>query len=264
MRKIGFYKITLDLDQNLFNEFMTSISFEVTGKGRLGNHLVREDERGIPLVRTTTSYNEPSYYYSIRHKMLADKIAKSFKEIGEENLHFNNALIEVYNQDYRKMKYHSDQCLDIKKGSYIALFSCYEKPEELTEHSIRKLKWIDKATEQESELSLTHNSVILFSTLTNSRFLHKIVLDPVKGMKPPETENRWLGITFRESNNFIQFRDGAPYFLNGIRLKITDDELRKEFFRLRSEENRNSDFKYPDFYYTISPADLLQPLKPKQ
>ncbi|MEO1033837.1 MAG: hypothetical protein AAFX55_20820 [Bacteroidota bacterium] len=124
MNNIGFYKITIDLDRNLFDEFSNSVSFEVTGKGRLGNHLVWEDERGIPLVRTTTNYNIPAHLFSSNQKMLVHKIKASMEDDPLfQSLHFNNALIEIYDQNYKKMKYHSDQCLDVEKNSFIALFS---------------------------------------------------------------------------------------------------------------------------------------------
>ncbi|MBL3658763.1 alpha-ketoglutarate-dependent dioxygenase AlkB [Fulvivirga sediminis] len=264
MTKIGFHKITIDLERNLFEEFSNSVSFEPTGKGRLCNHLVYEEKEGIPLVRTTTSFNKPAHHFSAKHGMLADKIKSHFEEIDHlASLNFNNALIEVYNQHYKKMKYHSDQCLDIDKNSYIALFSCYEKPEELTEQSIRKLKVKDKDTDEEFEFELTHNSVVLFSVTTNTKYLHKIVLEPVKGLKPLTSDNRWLGITFRKSNTFIQFKDETPYLINGSRLKLADESQKKAFFELRGEENKNPNFVYPVLNYTISPADLLPPISSK-
>ena len=264
MTNSGFHKISIDLNQNLFDEFSNSISFEVSGKGRLGNHLVREEARGIPLVRTTTTYDKPAHHFSSKHGILADKIKTSF-ENGKhlESLNFNNALIEVYSQNYKKMKYHSDQCLDLEKNSYIALFSCYEKPEELTQQSIRKLWVKNKDTYEESEFTLTQHSVILFSLATNSRYLHKIVLESVKGMKPLESDNRWLGITFRKSNTFIRFMGDIPYFSNGSVLELANDTHRKEFFQLRSEENKSLNFVYPELNYTLSPADLLPPVRTK-
>ena len=262
MTNIGFHKIELSLDQDLFSEFSGSIQFEVTGKGRVGNHLVCEEDRGIPIVRTTTNYNSPAYHFSSRHQMVIDCINASFKDNNQRGLlHFNNALIEVYDQNYTKMKYHSDQCIDVDKDSYIALFSCYEKPDELSEQSIRKLKVKAKETGEESEITLTHNSVILFSVSTNSKYLHKIVLEPVRGMKPLQSDNRWLGITFRKSNTFIQFRNNTPYFSNGKILKLANESQRKEFFKLRGEENRHMDFEYPELDYTLSLADTLPPEK---
>lgn len=264
MNKTGFYKITIDLDHNLFNEFSNSVSLEITGKGRLGNHLVWEEKRGVPLVRTTTNYNIPAHLFSSKHKVLINKIKNSVeKDKHFQSLNFNNALIEIYDQNYKKMKYHSDQCIDIEKNSYIALFSCYEKPEKLTEQSTRKLKVKNKDTDEESEFILTHNSVILFSTYTNSKYLHKIVLETIKGIKPLESNNRWLGITFRKSDTFIRFKDKIPHFSNGKILELANDEDRRRFFQLKSEENKSHDFVYPELYYTLSQADLLPPVKTK-
>ncbi|AXT61157.1 hypothetical protein D1816_12640 [Aquimarina sp. AD10] len=261
MTKIGFHKIVLPLEQNLFNKFSNSIQFEVTGKGRVGNHLVGQDDKGIPLVRTTTNYNIPAYIFSSKHRIIIDSIKSGVDDIELSSLDFNNALIEIYEQNYTKMKYHSDQCLDVDKDSYIALFSCYERPDELSEQSIRKLKIKDKETNEESEILLTHNSVILFSVSTNSKYLHKIVLEQVKGMKPLAYDNRWLGITFRKSNTFIQFKDDIPYFPNREVLKLANENQRKEFFKLRGEENKNMNFIYPQLNYTLSLADTLPPKK---
>lgn len=262
MNNTEFHKIILPLDQDLFSELSGSVQFEVTGKGRLGNHLVYEGEEGIPLVRTTTNYSIPAHTFSDQHKMIVDSIHANFNDVKQSAIPlFNNALIEIYDRHYTKMKYHSDQCIDVAKDSYIALFSCYEKPEELTEQSIRKLKIKHKENQEESEILLTHNSVVLFSVSTNSKYLHKIVLEPIRGMKPLKSDNRWLGITFRKSNTFIQFRNNLPCFPNGKILKLADETQSKEFYKLRGEENKHMDFKYPELYYTLSLADTLPPVK---
>jgi hypothetical protein len=260
MNNDGFYKITLPLKENVFYELSSSIEFEATGKGRLGNHLVDKTNKGFPLVRTTTNYKCPAFTFSETHKMIVENIKGNVNDILPlSELDFNNALIEIYDRNYTKMKYHSDQCIDIDSESYIALFSCYEKSSELTEQSIRKLKIKNKETKEVSEVSLTHNSVILFSVSTNSKYLHKIVLEQVKGKTPIDIDNRWLGITFRKSETFIKFKENVPYFSNGEALKLADENQRKEFFKLRGEENKSRDFIYPELNYSLSEADSLPP-----
>ena len=81
----------------------------------------------------------------------------------------------------------------------------------------------------------------------------------MKGHKSPETDNRWLGVTFRQSNTFIQFNDGQPYLPNGELLQLADEAQRKEFYGLRGQENRGLDFSYPTLNYTISIADTMMP-----
>ncbi|PKH51136.1 hypothetical protein CXF68_10760 [Tenacibaculum sp. Bg11-29] len=252
-----FTKITLPFEQNLFNELSNQISFENVGKGRFGNHLIKISDNGIPIVRTTTQYNIPAHNFSSTHNTIIKSINDSLEDLTPIN--FNNALIEIYDSSYTKMKYHSDQCLDLAPNSYIALFSCYEKPNELTEQSIRKLKIKDKITDEEFEILLTHNSLILFSLPLNSRFFHKIVLEQIPKQKPLKSENKWLGITFRESKIFIQFKNNQPYFTNGKLLKLANDIQRKEYYTLRGEENRSPNFTYPKIDYTLSKADTIMP-----
>ncbi|OJJ15426.1 hypothetical protein BKI52_39105 [marine bacterium AO1-C] len=261
MEKQGFYQLTLPLANDLFSELSTSIDFEGVTNGRVGNHLVNVSDEGIPIVRTTTKYNIPAHRFDALHRQIAESIKEAVGEQGQIQLPevpFNNALIEVYGQEYFKMGYHSDQCLDLEADSYIALFSCYERPDELTRHHTRKLKVRSKTSEEEFEFLLENNSVVLFSLATNTQFQHKIVLEPVKGAKP-DTDNKWLGITFRKSKTLIRFQDNLPHFANGGVLKLADEAQRKEFYKLRGQENKRLDFEYPAITYTISVADTLVP-----
>lgn len=256
MEKKGFYKLTLPLEGDIFEELSHSVDFEDVTKGRKGNHLVKLGEQGVPIVRTTTQYNQPAHNFSAVHHRIIEHIQQEFSLAP---VTFNNALIEIYDQEYTKMKYHSDQCLDLATNSWIALFSCYEHPEELAKPQIRKLKVRGKNDQKEFEFLLEHNSVILFSLETNTHFQHKIVLEPVKGHRSSEKDNRWLGVTFRQSNTFIQFKDGQPYLPNGELLQLADEAQRKEFYGLRGQENRGLDFSYPTLHYTISVADTMMP-----
>lgn len=259
MNQNEFIKKTLTFEQNLFCELSNQINFENVGKGRIGNHLVKTNDNGIPIIRTTTQYSIPAHHFSSTHHKIVDCI--NDKLVNLNTINFNNALIEIYDSSYTKMKYHSDQCLDLATNSYIGLFSCYEKPDELTEQSIRKLKIKDKITNEEFEISLTHNSLVLFSLSANSKFFHKIVLEQIPKQKPLKSENKWLGITFRESKTFIHFKNNLPYFANGELLKLATDIQKKEYYMLRGEENRSIDFIYPTIDYTLSKADLMMPTK---
>ena len=261
MSTTNFHKILLPTDANLFSELLESANFESTGKGRLGNHLVHVSENGIPIVRTTTKYTIPTHNFSGIHHAIVSTINDEVQQ-GNTNfpvLEFNNALIEVYNSTYKKMKYHSDQSLDLADDSYIGLFSCYERPEELSNQSLRKLKIQNKISGEESKFLLEHQSVVLFSTKTNTQFLHKIVLETPQHQQPSISDNRWLGLTFRKSKTFIQFKNDQPYFANGKALELASDSQRQEFYKLRGEENRSMDFVYPALNYTLSKGDLLRP-----
>jgi hypothetical protein len=255
MSNAAFHKITLDLKSNLFNELSVATDFEPVAKGRIGNHLVNVSGLGIPIVRTTTKYNIPANNFSAIHHMLTERINATTD--GMAALQFNNALIEVYDASYYKMNYHSDQSLDLDNNSYIGLFTCYERPDELSEQHTRKLKIKDKVSDAEFEYSLTHNSVMLFSVETNTKFLHKIVLDAAPNLKTPD--NKWLGITFRTSKTYITFEDNVPRFANGAPLELANKEQETEFYKLRGQENRSMDFVYPELGYTLNVADLMRP-----
>ncbi|PWV54332.1 2-oxoglutarate-Fe(II)-dependent oxygenase superfamily protein [Chitinophaga sp. S165] len=262
MSSAEFHKITLDLKTNLFDELLRATDFEPIAKGRIGNHLVNVEDNGIPIVRTTTKYNIPANNFAAIHHLLVERINDTIRGNNQDGIpaqHFNNALIEVYDANYYKMNYHSDQNLDLDNDSYIGLFSCYERPDELSEQHIRKLKIKNKESDEESEHSLTHNSVMLFSLTTNTKFLHKIVLDAAPNPKQSASDNRWLGITFRTSKTYIRFENNLPYFSNGKLLELANKEQEAEFYKLRGEENRDMNFVYPDLTYTVNAADIMMP-----
>ncbi|WP_294283865.1 alpha-ketoglutarate-dependent dioxygenase AlkB [uncultured Chryseobacterium sp.] len=260
MNGSGFYQLILPSEQSLFEKLTNAVDFEITGKGRLGNHLVKENNGIIPLVRTTTRFQNRAGLFCNIHLQIIKKInafiLSENLEVPEQD--FNNALAEVYDSSYTKMGYHSDQALDLEDYSFIALFSCYENPDMLQESQKRKMIIKNKMTGEESEIVLHNDSVILFSLETNKKFQHKIISD-LKQNSKDLIETRWHGITFRTSKTFIHFEDNQPYFQTGELLTLADEEREKEFFQLRGQENRSPDFIYPDVFYTISPADLLIP-----
>ncbi len=253
-----FYKFILPVQKDLFQELSQSVDFEAAAKGRKGNHLVRPSDGKVPIVRTTTKYNSAAHRFSTIHNSIAESIKQEVSnkhKIQGESLDFNNALIEIYDETYTKMKFHSDQCLDLEENSYIALFSCYERPDELTQYTLRKLKVQSKTTEESFEFLLENNSVILFSLSTNAEFLHKIVLEGGKN----HSNNKWLGMTFRKSKTFIHFEKNLPYFSNGALLKLADEAQSKAFYHWRTQENNSINFIYPNIPYTLSISDTLLP-----
>jgi hypothetical protein len=183
------------------------------------------------------------------------RLARQIQQCASLAQGFNNALIEVYTNEYTTMGPHSDQALDLAEGSYIALFSHYKYPERL--QVPRKLVVESKTPGGETfEIPLLHNSVVVFSVETNRRFRHKIVLDrPTKA-----EENEWLGITFRSAKTFVRFRGGQACLMDGTTLTVATDEQRRTFFRLRRRENQEMDFRYPPLTYTLSESDAMLPV----
>ncbi len=187
-----FTKFIIDFGINKFDDLSKSINLENIIGGRKGAVLVDCKNDLIPIVRTTTAYNKPVQRFLPIHCEIIKNIKKT------HNLEFNNALIEIYGSSYRKMGYHSDQSLDLVNDSYICLFSHYNDPSTIGK---RKLVIKEKVSGATSEIILDHNSAVLFSVSTNSKWMHKIILDK-------QTDNLWLGITFRLSKTFIKFVDG--------------------------------------------------------
>ena len=68
MNTSEFYKITLPLNMNLFDELFNSIEFENINKGRIANNLVLIEENRVPIVRTTSKYNIPAQNFLDIHK----------------------------------------------------------------------------------------------------------------------------------------------------------------------------------------------------
>lgn len=251
----GFRTLNLPMTGNLFNELLDSVQFEDVGKGRQGTVLVKNEQRGTPIVRTTTKYSAPAQLFQDVHQRIAQKI----KEEASLALDFNNALIENYSNTYSTMGSHSDQAQDLIDESFIALFSCYKDPE--LANPPRKLVIESKEPGGDSfEIPLTHNSVVLFSLDTNRLYKHKIVLD--RSANPPE--NQWLGITFRTSKTFVSYDGEQANLLDGTPLTLANEEQRHEFYKLRGQENRELEFSYPELTYTISPGDRLVPVDLRQ
>lgn len=251
-----FTKIILDYDIDMFSELSNVTQFEDIVQGRKGAVLIdltnskNLDEvknNLIPIVRTTTKYLKPVQKYQDIHYNIITKIKEESKI---EELEFNNSLIEIYDSRYCKMGFHSDQALDLKADSYIAIYSCYKnKPTNL-----RKVIIKNKQTKELSEITMEHNSVILFSLPTNSQHLHKIILDN----KTNDNDNEWLGITFRMSKTFIYHKNNVPYFYPTKKvLTIAKEEERKIFYKLRGKENKKIEFEYPELNFTISVSDTL-------
>lgn len=235
-----FSKHILDYQDNLFPVLMLANEWEEFTVHRMGAILVAPTAGHIPIVRTTTAHRKPSQEFRSVHY----RLMKDIEDTTKIETAFNNAMAEVYDDKYTNMKFHTDQALDLAEDSYICLFSCYE--DENVRHP-RKLVIKEKRTGTTSEITLDHNSIVLFSVETNRNYLHKIM-----GAKNVETA-RWLGITFRRSKTFARFgNDGILRLTDGRYLKIANDEERKEFFRCKKLENQRSDYRYPELCYTLS------------
>jgi 2-oxoglutarate-Fe(II)-dependent oxygenase superfamily protein len=229
---------SIAVSSDSFDELLASARFDDVTKGRRGAVLVKDDARGVPIVRTTTPYSAPAQRFGAIH----DRIAQDIQH------RFNNALIEHYTNAYSTMKRHSDQALDLADDSSIAVYSCYRDPAKPSRRLIVKPKDDGPAF----DVPLLHGSVVVFSVETNRRFTHTIALTA------NAPDNDWLGITFRTSKTFVRFVDGVAC-VNDVPLTLATDEQRRALFQLRRRENDEAGFRYPPIAYTISESDLRRP-----
>ena len=86
-----FSKYDIKLKDNLFEELANSAKFEKLGKGRQGTVLTHVQNNIIPIVRTTTKYNNQSQLFKQIHYEIMNKI--NYVQKTNQNLYFNNALI---------------------------------------------------------------------------------------------------------------------------------------------------------------------------
>jgi len=220
-------------------------------KGRVGGVIVDTTrDHAVPLVRTTTRYTcPPRVFQPVHHELV--------KQIGKP---FNNGLVEIYTDEYKTMGYHSDQAQDLADDSYIAVLSVYKHPDRPGK---RQLDIKKKGTKEYHSIHMSHGSVILFDLATNAQWNHRIVLP---AWERNSKCNAWFGITFRLSKTFVFYGTLMPL---GKPLRILDDlhpgdidgEDKSIFYKSRRQENRRTDFVWPDLDFSISPLDLMTPLE---
>lgn len=256
---MNFSTFFLQEKPNLFQKLVHSAQFETFGQNRFVAILVEPKDRdgiydGIPIVRTTTIYQNPAQVFSPIHRELALEIKTNLElKQDKEIFAFNNAMMELYNVSYRKMAFHSDNALDLKDQSFIAIYSCYNSSK--NKRLLRKLVIKDKASDSVcQEILLENNMVVAFSVETNRKYLHKIVVaDFHQSAATEKNDTEWLGITFRTSKTFLQKNK-----INQKDFYLANENELHEFRRLKTLENNSVDFFYPEIHYTISPSDLKQ------
>ena len=167
--------------------------------------------------------------FNENHKHLIHQIKKI------KNIELNNAMIECYDNTYKTMGYHSDQELDLADNSYICIY---------TASGNRQLKIKSKETNVETEVHMKPNTLIIFDLNFNRKHLHKIELG--------NFNDKWIGITLRKSKTYIRYIDEIAYFVEtGEIVEVANDIQKKEYYKLRSLENKLIEFKWPHITYNI-------------
>jgi hypothetical protein len=235
-------------ERDWFTELAAGVRFESVASGREGAIVVKVEEEGVPLVRSTTPYAGPHQVFCPAHTELLAAIGATVE--------YNNLMVERYDCTYRSMGAHTDMAIDLADNSLISLVSCYNNP---ATTDVRSLVCTEKDTGAVVSVLLEHNSIVTFSTALNRRMKHKIVAGG-----EPDPSTVWLGVTLRTSKRAVTFsKDGVAWLRPGIPLVLANYYQRATLFKLRGEENKASDFSYCDYEdyatTTISPSDLLPP-----
>lgn len=218
----------------MFEVLKAATTFEDIGRGRKGA-IVVEATNGIPIVRTTTCYKNPAQPFAAPHKEI----------IAATGLPINNVMIELYDPSYKTMGFHTDQSLDLASNSHIAIFSCYADPD--TAPRILVVKNKENGIVQ--EIPLVHNSIVIFSTETNSKYVHKII--------GGDCDSEWLGMTMRLSRTIVKHVDGVVLLPDGRPLRLATGPEKALMYKYKGEENLASSYVYPDIDFTISESDLF-------
>jgi len=237
---------TLDSDGALVTSLVQSITLERLASNRQAANLVLPTSSGhLPIVRTTTSYTHAVQLFPLTFLTLRTSITDAILAQTGQRVHFNNAMIELYDPSYTKMGFHTDQAQDLAEDSYICIFSCYEGDGLGVGESPRILVVKNKQTETLTEIPMRHHECIVFSTATNAAHVHKIVGGGCR--------RRWLGVTFRTSKTFVERREDELFFVgSGKMLRRATEEDAKEMRKCKGEENKEEDFVWPDMDFTIS------------
>jgi hypothetical protein len=248
----------LSVPTNLtYSDLLQDLDLETIRDGRQQTTLVCLTPTGlVPLVRSTTSCKYPAQPIKPVHAQLMAEILSQL-ELAGVSTSFNHIMLERYSSDYRKMRYHSDQALDLAEDSYIAIFSRYPVPP----FPGRELQLVirTKANPQyEQIIPLTDRSLIYFSVADNRLYQHKLVLKSDQQLAVPDQP--WLGLTMRCARTLLRFINEIPYFTDQqAMLVLATPTQAKECLSYRHAENTKTDFRYPILTYTLSVGDTLDP-----
>jgi len=231
-------------NKSYYEDLKNSLDFDSITKGRIGSIIVNSRDI-VPIVRTTTPYNKPASEFKTIHRNLINDIISSFKEY---NINFNNAMVELYTPKYRKMRFHTDQSLDLDENSYICVFSTYENNSD-NPNDHRTLIVKNKISGDTTKIKMTNNSAILFSVKENKKHIHKIVLES------NSAKSNWIGVTLRLSKTFL---DQENFTINNVPLTLATEDEKKQFMIMKGRENKEINYIYPSVDYTISPSDLMK------
>lgn len=214
--------------------------------GRHGKIFVKESNGEIPIVRTTTRYNERAHYFTPQ----CNNITKEACKIHPQFI-FNNIMVEKYDKEYKRMRYHSDQSQDLAPDSFIALYTTYDD----SNNSNRKLQIQCKQTGKTFYILLEDKSMVVWTLETNAKYRHKII--PCNNL-----DNVCHTMTLRNSKTFVSYVDNRCIMVSSMKeLLLANDNEKNNIITLKGIENKEiMTSGYPSYNYTLSPSDMLKPI----
>lgn len=204
-----------------FQTMLDSVRLEEITPGRKSAILAKFVNDAWYVVRSTTCYKEYPQKINEIHK---------FRLLSNSNQesNYNNIMVELYDDRYRTMQYHTDLSLDLSHSIHI--LSLYPKEEKRR----RELYFYNKESGEKFVITLEDKMLVSFDVKTNARYSHKIVGTAT-----------WLGLTYRKSHTLSS------------ELRLAKEHEIKNFLLLRKKENTYVNFKYPDIPYTLCQTDIL-------
>jgi hypothetical protein len=245
-----FSQHMIDLGPKTFEVLAQPEHLTQAARGRRGGLLVHVENEEVPLLRSSSAFDSPCLFSECHYQLM-----QRIREVEAAAL-FNNAMIEMYDANYTTMGFHTDCGLDLAPGTFIALFSCYNDPDAVDNY--RTLHIRNKTTNEETKLTLHHNSVVLWSVEANKQHVHSIILEAAA----PSKKVAWLGLTLRCSKTFVRFdEDRVPRLIASNKvLHLASVQEKHALFRQKGAENRLVEFDYNDgIDFTVSPGDLVCP-----
>jgi hypothetical protein len=251
----------LGMGMGMFDYIYSHTNWEFITKGRYCANIVNtsigseSDNVSIPIVRTTTKYTKPVQLLTQEYSRIIDIIMDQTNNMIQQSngsIKWTNGMIELYDDNYRTMGFHTDQMQDISPGTYICIISLYPSNAKPRQFYIK-----NKQSNLVRIFPMDNYSVIIMDTNENKQHVHKIISNQSSGY--------WIGITLRYSQTWITWKDQECYLLSANQTKLIKFSIGTEsdqtlYYKMKKNENSMIEWEWPYLTWTISPSDLIKPI----
>lgn len=150
-------------------------------------------------------------------------------------------FVFTFNDEYKRMRYHSDQSQDLALDSFIALYTTYDD----STNPNRKLQIQCKQNGKTFYILLDDKSMVVWTLETNAKYRHKII--PCNNL-----DNVCHTMTLRNSKTFVSYVDNRCIMVSSMKELLLANDNEKNNIIMTSG--------YPSYNYTLSPSDMLKPI----